>query len=278
MKVIVFGSNGMAGHIITRYLKQQHVEVVTVARSNADFICDIENYIDVNALLSKIDDSYDYVINCVGLLVKDSIERPDRAIIINSWFPHYLENFFKNKNTKIIHLSTDCVFDGNKGFYTENETHTEKNSYGKSKSLGEINNEKDVTFRMSIIGTELKTNGTGLLNWTLTNKSPELPGWTNAYWNGITTLQLAKCIFKYMNNPKITGVYHLVNNNLNISKYHLLCKINDVFNLRKTIVSTTGPKQVNKVLIDTRKIIDFGIPMDYTLQLQELKEFSDRTK
>jgi len=154
----------------------------------------------------------------------------------------------------------------------ENDIHTEMNAYGSSKSLGEINNNKDITFRMSIIGTEIKANGTGLLAWFLRQSPNEVPGWENAWWNGITTLQLARCIDQYVNDPKISGIYHLVNNDNKINKYELLLKFNEIFKANKTIVRTEGPKPVNKILIDTRKEIDFQIP-DYTTQLNDLMRF-----
>jgi dTDP-4-dehydrorhamnose reductase len=164
------------------------------------------------------------------------------------------------------------VFDGKKGNYVESDTHTETNSYGKSKSLGEINNDKDVTFRMSIIGPEIKSTGTGLFQWIITNPQQELQGWDNAWWNGITTLELAKCIEKYMLNPAITGVYHVVNNENKISKFELLSKINNIYQLDKTILRTQGPKPVNKILIDTRKEFDFNI-LNYDDMIKEMKEF-----
>jgi dTDP-4-dehydrorhamnose reductase len=128
---------------------------------------------------------------------------------------------------------------------------------------------------MSIIGPELK-NGTGLLDWVRKNPSNDLPGWDNAWWNGITTLQLAKCINQYIQDPKISGVYHVVNNNVNINKYKLLCLINEVYSLGKTITRTSGPKSVNKILVDTRKEFDFAIP-DYYTQLAELRDFDPVT-
>ncbi len=271
MKILVIGSNGMAGHIITKYLKQQGHTVTTSAKTKSDINIDIEKISYTDSFFSMLTD-YDFVINCIGLLVKDSIDRPDRAAIINSWFPHYLEYNLKDSSTKLIHLSTDCVFDGEKGEYVETDIHTEMNAYGSSKSNGEVNNTKDITFRMSIIGTEIKSNGTGLLNWIMTNPNIELQGWENAWWNGITTLQLAKCISQYINDPKISGVYHLVGNANKINKYDLLCKINEIFSLGKIIIKTEGPKPVNKILIDTRKEIDFKIP-NYDIQLHELKDF-----
>jgi len=265
MKVSVIGSRGMAGHVIVKYLEQQGHTVTSVDRTQLD----IEND-NVDQFFNSLDS--DFVVNAVGLLVKDSIDRPDRAIAVNSWWPQYCAYRLKDTKTKLIHLSTDCVFDGKQGNYIESDQHTETNAYGRSKSFGEINNTKDITFRMSIIGPELK-NGTGLLNWVLTNQDHELPGWDNAWWNGITTLQLAKCINQYINNPVAAGVYHLVNNNVQINKYDLLCKINEVYGLGKKILRTQGPKPVNKILVNTRSEINFAIP-DYDTQLQQLKDFT----
>jgi dTDP-4-dehydrorhamnose reductase len=264
MKVTVVGSRGMAGHMIVDYLRRCGHTVTSVDRTQLD----IEQQ-KVDSFFDLLD--ADFLVNAVGLLVKDCLDRPDRAAVINSWWPQYCAYRLKNTNTRIIHLSTDCVFDGKRGHYVEEDTHTETNAYGRSKSFGEINNAKDVTFRMSIIGPELK-NGTGLLNWTLTNKESELPGWDNAWWNGITTLQLAKCIGQHINNPVITGVYHLVSNRNQINKFDLLCKINNIYGLGKQIVKTQGPKTVNKVLVDTRREIDFDIP-DYDTMLSELKNY-----
>jgi len=272
MRVLVIGANGMAGHVIVKYLKNQGNTVVTVARNNADYLIDIENTESVKLLFSNIEKDFDFVVNCIGLLVKDSVDRPDRAAIVNSWFPHYLEHVYKNTYTKVIHLSTDCVFDGKKGNYIENDIHTEMNAYGSSKSLGEINNTKDITFRMSIIGPEIKSNGTGLFNWIYTSEEQTLQGWENAWWNGITTLQLAKCIDLYINNPVISGIYHLVNNDNTINKYELLQKINIIYSLKKDVVKTVGLKSINKILIDTRQEIDFNIP-NYDIMLLEMKEF-----
>jgi dTDP-4-dehydrorhamnose reductase len=272
MKLLVIGANGMAGHVVTKYLKQQGHTVVSVARDNADHSLNIENTESVKSFFTNLENNFDFVINCIGLLVKDSIDRPDRAAIINSWFPHYLEYVYKNTNTRVVHLSTDCVFDGKKGNYVEDDVHTEMNAYGSSKSLGEINNSKDITFRMSIIGPEIKSNGTGLMNWILTNPNAELQGWDNAWWNGITTLELAKCINTYIKNPTISGIYHLVNNNNKINKFDLLSKINTIYRLDKTITRTQGPKPVDKILIDTKNLVDFNIS-NYDTMLLEMKSF-----
>jgi dTDP-4-dehydrorhamnose reductase len=269
MKITVLGANGMAGHVVASYLAQQGYEVDAVDRTRLD----VENPISVMAFFDCLET--DFVVNCIGLLVHPCIQRPDRASVINSWFPHYIEYRLKDTHTRLIHLSTDCVFDGAVGHYKETDVHTEMNAYGRSKSLGEVNNSKDITFRMSIIGPELK-NGTGLLDWVRNNPSNKLPGWDNAWWNGITTLQLAKCIDCYVRNPCISGTYHVVNNSVNINKYDLLCLINEVYDLGKTVIRTSGPKDVNKILADTRREFDFAIP-DYCTQLTELRNFNPVT-
>lgn len=271
MKIAVFGSNGMAGHMVVDYLQKQYGYITTIARTDAILHCDVENSHRLASTLSQLE-GYDYIINCIGLLVKDSIARPDRAAVVNAWFPHFLEHWFRNKETKIIHLSTDCVFDGSAGPYKEDDIHTEMNAYGRSKSFGELRNGKDVTFRMSIIGPEIKPTGGSLLNWVLTSKESELPGWTNAHWNGITTLQLAKCIHRYLKDPSITGVHHVVSNTNSIDKCSLLELINSVYGLGKKIIRTEGPKGFNKILINTRPEYDWGIP-DYTAQLTELRDY-----
>jgi dTDP-4-dehydrorhamnose reductase len=265
MRVTVLGANGMAGHVVVRYLRQQGHTVTAVTRSEFD----VENTAQVAAFFNSLDT--DFVVNCIGLLVKPCVDRPDLAALVNSWLPHYIEHRLTHMQTRLIHLSTDCVFDGAIGDYAETDRHTETNAYGCSKSLGEVDNPKDITFRMSIIGPELK-NGTGLLHWTVSNADSTLPGWTNAWWNGITTLELARCINLYINDPRISGVYHLVSNHNRINKYDLLCKINQVYQLNKTIVPTQGPKSINKVLVDTRQEFDFAIP-DYDQQLQKLRNF-----
>ena len=98
------------------------------------------------------------IINCVGILIKGSREHPDNAILINAYFPHLLKRLSDEVGAKLIHISTDCVFSGKKGNYTEDDFRDADDVYGRSKALGEIINDKDLTIRTSIIGPELKEN------------------------------------------------------------------------------------------------------------------------
>lgn len=270
-KIAVFGSNGMAGHTIVKYLRYAGYNVTTVARSNADLICDVEYQQMVASTLLKLE-GYDYIINCIGLLVRDCNSRPDRAAVLNSWWPHHLEQWSSRSKTRIVHISTDCVFDGARGRYLESDMPTETNIYGKSKSLGELDNYKDITFRTSIIGPELKSTGSGLMNWVITGSNQTIPGYIDHWWNGLTTLQLAKCIHSYILNPTVSGIYHLVDNTVCINKFELVELINRVWKLGKQVNPVPGPKPVNKILIDSRLDRDWGIPI-YETQLQEAYSF-----
>jgi dTDP-4-dehydrorhamnose reductase len=273
MKITVLGATGMAGHMIVRYLKDMGYDVVPVTRQQLD----VENINSVKDYFAN-HDCGDFLINCIGLLVADCRNRPDRAIVINSWFPHYIEYILKESHTRIIHLSTDCVFNGDRGFYTEQDTaqHSGTDPYSQSKLHGEINNNKDITFRMSIIGPELHKSGTGLFNWVVNNPATTIQGWSNAWWNGMTTLQLAKCIEKYIANSVETGIYHLTCSSVSINKYELLKKINEIFELEKTVEENAGTAYVNKILLDTRNTLDVSIP-NYDTQLSDLKEYINKS-
>lgn len=270
MKILILGSSGMAGHMIEKYFISKRFDITTAARNNADIKLDLFDQNTVKSLIDKIH-NFDFVINCIGLLVKDSIENPDQAILINSWWPKYLESTLSHSETKLIHLSTDCVFNGKRGYYIETDNHNETNMYGRSKSLGEVDNNKDVTFRMSIIGPELR-NGSGLFNFVQSNKNKNIQGWTNVYWNGMTTLQLAKCLEDYILDPSHTGIYHLVNNDVSIDKFNLISKINSVFNFQANISQGLSSKNINKILLNDTRIKKYSIP-NYDIQLEELKQF-----
>lgn len=280
MKILVLGATGMAGHMITQYLRSQGHDVETAARQAKSSFCDhcfqADDVNSVNELIKKIDSNVDYIVNCVGLLVQDCQNRPDLASIVNSWFPQYLAHQLKNHPGQIIHISTDCVFDGRRGQYIETDPPTEQNYYGRSKSLGEITNNKDLTVRCSIIGPEIKI-GTGLMDWFLHRSSNYVSGWVNAYWNGITTLQLAKCINSYINDQqRIVGLYHLADNHCRISKYNLLMLINQIYECHKVIDPIHLDHNIDKTIFDTRQRRNWAIP-DLATQLTELKSFNPFT-
>lgn len=150
----------------------------------------------------------DVIINCIGALIKESEEHPDRAVFINSFFPHYLARLGNELNFKLIHLSTDCVFSGEKGDYSETDFKDGKDFYAQTKALGEIINGDHLTFRTSFIGPEMKERGTGLFHWFMTQNG-KVYGYSRVYWTGITTLELAKAIDRAI-EKNLKSLYHLV--------------------------------------------------------------------
>ena len=267
MKILVIGASGMAGHMITTYLKEQHHDVATLSGHHPyDQNTTIIDITDTKALTTYLNThSFDTVINCVGLLIKAAEKDPAKAILINAYFPHFLSSFYAQTQTKVIHLSTDCVFSGEKGPYTENSIYDGTLFYDRTKALGELINSKDLTFRMSIIGPDRSPSGVGLLNWFL-QQQDTLYGYRKVYWNGITTLALAKAIDAALTKP-LTGLYHLVPKEP-ITKYDLLNLFQQTFSTPVTILPCDTPA-TNKVLLNTRTDFTHEVP-PYPEMLQDL--------
>lgn len=258
-KIIVLGASGMAGHVIQKYLSEMTEKysvigmVNSIESSQKNIKCDI---IDLQDFVIKIESfNPDIIINCVGILNTRASIDISKTTYINTFFPKYLEDKYKNSKTKIIHLSTDCVFDGKYGNYKENSLKNDKSIYGISKSLGEIINEKDLTIRTSIIGPEIK-DGTGLFNWFM-KQDGIVSGYSNVFWTGVTTLELAKAIDNFIEQD-ITGLYQLVPKN-KISKYDLLKLFKKIFNRNEITLIEDREYLSDKSLIDTRKDFNYNV-------------------
>jgi dTDP-4-dehydrorhamnose reductase len=271
IKIILLGANGMAGHVITSGLMADlEYEVVSVARSksivNPTILMDVSDFYSLDTLINNL--NADVIINCIGLLNKTAEDNPDKAILVNSYLPHFLEAKTKNTNTKVIHISTDCVFSGEEGSYTENAYKNGKGFYAQSKALGELENSKDLTFRTSIIGPELNTNGIGLFHW-FSSQQEEINGYKNAFWTGITTIELLNAI-KIAIAENLTGLYHLVNNS-KISKFELVNIFNEKFDKSLTI-NPYYEYKVDKSLINTRRDFSFKVK-SYEEMIIEMKNW-----
>jgi dTDP-4-dehydrorhamnose reductase len=275
-KIIVLGANGMAGHVISIGLTADDAyEVISVARTksvvNPSVLMDVS---DFNSLATLIENTNaDVIINCIGLLNVKAEDKPDQAILVNSYLPHFLEAQTKNTNTKVIHISTDCVFSGEMGGYTEKSFKNGIGFYAQSKALGELDNTKDLTFRTSIIGPELNVNGIGLFHWFL-NQTGAINGYTNAYWTGITTIELLIAI-KQAISENLTGIYHLVND-VKISKYNLVTIFNEVFD-KKLAVKQYDGYIVDKSLINTRGDFSFRVK-SYEIMISDMKNWIQSNK
>lgn len=198
--------------------------------------------------LDKVGD-VDFVINSIGVTIPFSMEEPAMTFFINGALPHVLANNFGDR---LIHITTDCVYNGKDGFpYDEESLKTPVDIYGKSKSLGEP--EHSLTIRTSIIGRELESF-TGLLEWFLHQPNPEVNGFSGHYWNGITTRQFGKICDEIMSNrgnyPK-SGVYHVFSTS--VSKYEMLNKLKDKYGLNVKI-NEEKENKLNRTLSTVREL------------------------
>jgi dTDP-4-dehydrorhamnose reductase len=196
----------------------------------------------LNNFLKSVGD-VDYIINAIGVITPHSLIDPAMTFFINSAFPHVLANTF---GSKLIHITTDCAFNGEDGFpYNENSLKTPIDIYGMSKVLGEPTN--CLTLRTSIIGRELG-GFKGLLEWFLQQKGKTINGFTQHFWNGVTTKEFGNIcskIFEERNKYPETGIYHIFSTTL--SKYDMLIKFKEKYNIDCEIIPD-GAHGVNRTL------------------------------
>lgn len=274
MKILVLGCNGMAGHLISLYFKEQGYEVTGFARSASQLLDKtiIGDASDMSLIKHILDEgNYDAVINCIGLLNQFAEENKAMAVLLNSYLPHYLVEITKNTRTKVIHMSTDCVFAGNNGPYYEDSFPNGATFYDRSKALGEINNNKDLTFRNSIIGPDIKETGIGLFNWFMKQEN-SIGGFTGAIWTGVTTYTLAKAMEAAI-KENLTGLYNLVNNE-SINKFDLCSLFNKYFKAGEIEIYTNDKLQLDKSLRRKRNDFSFIVP-SYEQQIKEMREWVD---
>ena len=275
-KILILGATGMAGHIAYYFLKStDKYEISNAVFRNKltedSIILDVTNPSDVERIITSVNPNI--IINCIGVLIKGSKDHPDNAIYINAYFPHLLKRIADDCNAKLIHISTDCVFSGKKGQYTETDFRDADDVYGRSKALGEINNDKDLTIRTSIIGPELKQYGEGLFHWFM-QQTGSVNGYINAFWGGVTTLELAKALDLAIEN-KITGLVHLTNGD-KISKFDLLNQFNEIWSRNLTVNPYEG-KNVDKSLVKS-EVFEFQVTSYQQMLLDQFDWMNKNTE
>lgn len=273
-KILIIGSKGMAGHMLFEYFsKNLQYDTYRIARNveseEKTFNLDVSN----TSVLSQIltDNHFDYVVNCIGILNNDAEKNPAKAIWFNSYFPHFLAEMTKQMKTKIVHISTDCVFSGkDSGAYTEKSAKNGGGFYAQSKALGEIDNDKDLTIRTSIIGPELNANGIGLFHWFMSQpENSVVKGFSNVFWSGITTLELAKVVEDTILN-NVTGLKQISREKIN--KYELLKLFNEVFRNDRLKIVEDGDYCSDKSLVSIRKDYEYTVP-NYREMLEEMRNW-----
>ena len=276
MKFLVLGCNGMAGHTISLYLKEKGYDVLGFDTSSSNYIKNRVGDARDTDKLSKIikEGKFDVVINCIGILNQYAENNKALASFLNSYLPHFLAEVTRELNTYVIHMSTDCVFSGKKGSYTENDFCDGETFYDRSKALGELRDDKNLTLRNSIVGPDINPKGIGLLNWFL-QQNKEVNGYTKAMWTGQTTLQLAKT----MEAAVLEGAHGLINAvpNSSISKYELLRLFNHYFKNDSIIINPVDGINLDKSLKRTNFEFSYLIP-DYEKMVFELAQWVNSHK
>lgn len=269
MKFLVLGATGMAGHTIAIYLKEQGHDVTAFSKREFPYCKNINGDALDKEFMKKllIEGCYDVVINCIGVLNSACDDNPARAVYLNTYLPHFIVETLKDTKTKYIHMSTDCVFSGKSGNYDENSFPDGETFYDRTKALGEINDNKNLTFRNSIIGPDINENGIGLFNWFMKQKGA-INGYNKAIWTGVTTLTLAKAM-EQASVQDITGIYNLVNND-SINKFELLNLFNKYMKEDRIIIKPSDSLNLNKSLVNNRKDFNFVVPA-YEQMIKEMK-------
>jgi len=271
-KILVLGSIGMAGHLITLYFKEQGYDVTAYSMHPFPYCKNIVgNALDTEHFKQVLtSDNYDVVINCIGILNQMAEDNQALASYLNSYLPHLVADTLKDRPTKLIHMSTDCVFAGNGGPYYEDSLRDGLTFYDRSKALGEVEDDKNLTFRNSIVGPDMNEGGIGLFNWFMKQQGT-INGFTGAIWTGVTTLTLAKAMEQAM-NENLCGLYNLVNNE-SISKYDLLRLFNHHFRNDELQILPSDKLQLDKSLRHRRTDFSFVVP-SYEQQVAEMKQWT----
>lgn len=245
MRVLILGGAGMLGHKLWQVLRERFDTWVTVRSGYPAYarydLFDPEHTVggvdvfDFDTVMRAVATVHpEVVVNAVGIIKQlPTAKDPIVSLTVNSLFPHRLAVLCQAAGARLIHISTDCVFSGRKGMYTEDDAPDAEDLYGRSKLLGEVSSPCCLTLRTSIIGRELES-ANGLVEWFLSNQGGRVQGYTNAIYTGFPTLVLAQIIADVIErHPDLSGLYHVSSEP--ISKYELLCLLHDAYRVSTEI-------------------------------------------
>ena len=269
MKIFVFGSKGMLGTYLVKYLNQYY-KVIEINRDIIDASKETEETLH-EKLKDKIHNG-DTIINCMGAIKPRVDQLGDlNAIQVNSVFPRILANFCCSIGANLIHPTTDCVYSGLKGNYSENDKYDVNDVYGMSKAMGEPQN--CTIIRTSIIGEEIGQSRS-LVEWVKSNAGNTVFGFTNHFWNGVTCLQFAKICKQIIDNHMFwKGTKHIYSNS--VTKKELVETISEVYGLNITVTPKETEVMCDRTLSTVNTLNkELNIPL-LKDQIIEMKDFSE---
>ncbi|CAM8620193.1 RfbD dTDP-4-dehydrorhamnose reductase [Candidatus Planktophila dulcis] len=258
-RIGVLGSTGMLGSALTRVLSSRNHEVIEFNRSGQSVVGNkivkeldatwTENQLEVQILESEVD----YLVNAIGL-IKQVINEADEESVkfakqINAEFPKKINSLSIANDIPVIQIGTDCVFSGARGHYTEIDEYSPVDLYGRTKASGELESGTAMTIRSSIVGSEIASNNS-LLNWVLSQPlNGKVNGYSNHFWNGVTTLAFAKVVAGVIENDRFKpGLAHLIPKDF-VSKKELITIMAQAFQ-REDLVVEDFPSEtpINRTL------------------------------
>lgn len=280
MRILILGGDGMLGHRLLGQLASRHEVRVTLHqplneyrafglfdRNNAYDNLDVRDISRIVSIFSEFRPQA--AVNAVGIVkqradIKDGV----LSVEVNGIFPHLLARLCRAHGTQLIHLSTDCVFSGKKGNYSENDRPDPEDLYGFSKLLGEADGRSALTLRTSMIGPELKRK-TNLVEWFLAQRGKSIKGWRKAIFSGFTTAEMSRLIEMIVTkHPGAHGIYHASCEP--ISKFDLLSRLESRIRSGTTIAPDDSVR-CDRSLDSTRFRAAFGYaPPSWDAMLDEL--------
>jgi dTDP-4-dehydrorhamnose reductase len=245
MRLLILGGSGMLGHKLWQMFVSRFDTYVTMRRDfgsckrygifTPDRAVDNVSAEDFNSVVQAVDKVRPaVVVNCIGIVKQaEAAKDPLVSIEVNSRFPHRLAQLCCSRDVRLIHISTDCVFSGHKGNYTEDDSSDAEDLYGRTKFLGEVSGEGCLTVRTSMIGRELETSR-GLIEWFLGQEGKAVNGYKRSVFSGFTTNTLADIIAKIITeHNNLYGIWHVASEP--ITKFDLLTLVKQIYGLHIAI-------------------------------------------
>jgi dTDP-4-dehydrorhamnose reductase len=263
--ILVIGAKGMLGYAVSSYFQLKNYNVTKLSRGEFDIA------IDPMGKLEQYFSNLDVVINCAGV-IKPMIEKNniENVLKVNAIFPRNLAKLSNKHSVKCFHITTDCVYSGKKGKYSEEDFFDAEDAYGLSKNAGE--NSECMVLRTSIIGEE-NGQSRSLLEWAKSQAGKEVNGYTNHFWNGVTTVYLAEVIENILlNNMYQKGLFHIYSPNT-VNKYELLQIFDSVYQLGLKINSITAKDSADRSMSSLFDLTSKVCIKELQLQVSEMNNF-----